>query len=429
MSLASGVDPSRIQARIERLADFTEPERPYTRRAFTELYLRARDWLVEEFRVAGLEPGVDAAGNLVGRRPGRRRGCSLALGSHSDTVVGGGRFDGVAGVVAALEVAQALHEQGIELQHALAVYDFLSEEPSDYGPSCVGSSALVGSLTPAMLGATDGDGESLAEALRRMGGEPARLGEPLPEAGSIGAYLELHIEQGPLLEREAVPIGVVDGIVAIRRMAVTLRGVAGHAGTTPMALRRDALVGAAWLVQDVWERARSRAERAGFVATVGRFEVFPNGANVVPGEVRLGLEARSLDESALEDFLAETRERALARARELGLELETAVISTVPATRSDARLVAALEGACQARGLPYRRLSSGAGHDAMHLAAVAPMAMLFVPCEAGLSHHPKEQARFEDVAAGAAVMLDAVRRLDREVPVAAGAENGGTTWT
>ncbi len=417
MSALLEVDEARIQRRIERLASFTEPDRPYTRRAFTDLYLNARAWLADEFRAAGLEPSVDAAGNLVGRREGRRAGAkALAAGSHIDTVAGGGRFDGVAGVVAALEAAQVLHEQGAVLEHALAVYDFLSEEPSDYGASCVGSSALVGTLTPSLLAGTEPGGETLASALERMGGDPHALGAPLPEAADLAAFLELHIEQGPVLERERTPIGVVEGIVAIQRMDVTVRGKAGHAGTTPMALRRDALVGAAAIVQDVWERARQRAsereEDDGFVATVGRLQVVPNGANVVPGEVRLVLEARSLDAPEVEAFLAQTRRRAGERAEALGLELEAAVTSRAPAVRSDPRLVSALEGACDARGLRFRRLSSGAGHDAMELAHVCPVAMLFVPCADGLSHHPDERAEPSDIAAGASVLLDALQRLD-----------------
>ncbi len=410
------VDEARIRRRIECLAAFTEPDRPYTRRAFTDLYLRARAWLADEFREAGLEPAVDAAGNLVGRRAGRRaRAKALAAGSHIDTVVGGGRYDGVAGVLAALEVAQVLHEQGIELDHPLVVYDFLSEEPSDYGASCVGSSALVGTLTPAMLAGSEPGGETLAAALARMGGDPAALGAPLADAGRLAAFLELHIEQGPALEREGVSIGVVEGIVAIQRMEVTVRGKAGHAGTTPMALRRDALVGATALVQDVWERARERAAHDGFVATVGRLEVLPNGANVVPGEVRLVLEARSLDAAEVGAFLAETRNRARARTEALGLELEAVVTSTAPAAQSDPALVAALEAACDGRGLGYRRLSSGAGHDAMQMANACPVAMLFVPCVDGLSHHPDERAATSDIAAGAAVLLDALQRLDGEL--------------
>ena len=408
------VDEGRIGRRIEQLAALTEPGRPYTRRAFTDLYGQARAWLADEFRAAGLEPEVDAGGNLVGRRAGRRAGSrELASGSHIDTVAGGGRFDGVVGVVAALEAAQVLHENGIELEHPLFVYDFLSEEPSEYGASCVGSRALVGTLTPAMLAAEAPSGESLAAALRRMGGDPRALGAPLPDAQRLAAFLELHIEQGPVLEREGVAVGVVEGIVAIHRMALTLRGRAGHAGTTPMPVRRDALVGAAAVVQDVWERARARGEDGAFVATIGRLEVVPNGANVVPGLVRMALEARSLDEAEVSAFLEATAQRARARAAELGLELDTEVVGTAPAVRSDPDLLAALEAACEGLGTSYRRMSSGAGHDAMQLAQAAPVAMLFVPCADGLSHHPDERAEIADIAAGAAVLLDTLRRLDR----------------
>lgn len=407
------VDADRVRRRIERLASFTEPERPYTRRAFTEVYAQARAWLRGEFEAAGLEVALDAGGNLVGRRQGRRAGGkALAAGSHIDTVVGGGRFDGVAGVVAALEAAQVLGESGVELEHALHVYDFLSEEPSEYGASCIGSRALVGTLTPAMLRSTEPGGEPLEVAMRRVGGDPAELSGPMPDAEHLAAFLELHIEQGPVLEREGVQLGVVEGIVAIHRMELVVQGRAGHAGTTPMALRRDALVGASETVRDVWQRARARSGEGGFVATVGRLQVFPNGANVVPAEVRMVMEARSLDEEAVARFLGETRERAEAVAAQLGLEVQAEIASTAASVRSDGRLVAALEAACDDRGVAHRRLSSGAGHDAMQVARVAPVAMLFVPCRDGLSHHPDEHADVADVAAGAAVMADTMLRLD-----------------
>src|SRR5690606_14233533 len=207
------VDGARIMRRIAALARLTEPDRPYTRRAFTDLYLEGREWLEGEFRQAGLDPRLDAGANLVGERPGRRPGLgALTLGSHTDTVPGGGRFDGIGGVVCALEVAQVLNESGVRLEHPLRVVDFLSEEPSDYGASCVGSRAMVGTLTPAMLAKANAEGAPLADAIARMGGRPAELTRPLVAPGEVAAFLELHIEQGPVLESRGLPIGVVGGI-------------------------------------------------------------------------------------------------------------------------------------------------------------------------------------------------------------------------
>ncbi|MFO7546493.1 MAG: Zn-dependent hydrolase [Trueperaceae bacterium] len=405
------VDVERIARRIDALAALTEPDRPYTRRAFTDLYLRARDWLRSEFEGAGLEVHLDAGANLIGKRRGSEPGRSaLAVGSHVDTVVGGGRFDGIAGVVAGLEAAQALRESGTTLRHDLWVVDFLSEEPSDYGASCVGSRALAGTLSPAMLQGKNPAGETLDAAIRRMGGRPEDLGSPLVQ--DLAAFLELHIEQGPVLMQESKRIGIVEGIVAIHRVTLTVQGQAAHAGTTPMSMRRDALVGAARIVDNVWTQARELASREQFVATIGRFDVAPNGANVVPGSVRLIVEARALDVTLVERFLHETVARSRELGDELGLEVTSELTSTAAAAKCDARVIAALEQSCRNRETPFRRMSSGAGHDAMQVATVAPMGMVFIPCKDGISHNPAESARAEDVAAGAEVIADALVTLD-----------------
>lgn len=411
------VDAGRIERRLDALSGFTERERPYTRRAFTELYLEARDWLQGEFEAAGLTPRLDAGANLVGGRAGADPAASpLAIGSHIDTVPSGGRFDGIAGVLVALEAAQALHEAGARLRHPLRVYDFLSEEPSEYGASCVGSRALVGTLDEAMLAGTAPSGESLAEAIVRMGGRPNALAEPIERPGGLAAFLELHIEQGPYLEREGIPLGVVEGIVSIRRMRLRIEGEAAHAGTTPMQLRRDALVGAAPLATWVQQRAIAYAEAAPFVATVGRWQVEPNGANVVPGAVEMIVEARALEEGRVARFLEELVAHATTLLEGSGLALKHGVVSTAPPAQADSRLVEALERACVQRDYRYARMVSGAGHDAMQVARVAPMAMLFVPCVGGLSHNPAEMASVADLAAGAEVMADALVDLDVALP-------------
>ena len=408
---APSVSVERVAKRIDALAALTEPDRPYTRRAFTDLYLRARDWLRSEFEGTGLEVHLDAGANLIGTRQGAESGIgALAVGSHIDTVVGGGRYDGVAGVVAGLEAAEALHEAGITLRHDLRVVDFLSEEPSDYGASCVGSRAMAGTLSPAMLQGKNPAGETLDAAIRRMGGRPEDLGSPL--AQDLAAFVELHIEQGPVLMRESRSIGVVEGIVAIHRMTLTVRGQAAHAGTTPMSMRRDALVGAARVVEDVWARARELGERERFVATIGRFDVRPNGANVVPGSVQLVVEARAMDASLVEDFLQQTRAFADRVGEDLGLDVAGEVTSIAAAANSDARIISALEQSCLARGIAYRHMSSGAGHDAMQVATIAPMGMVFIPCVDGVSHNPAESARVEDIASGATVIADALVALD-----------------
>lgn len=407
------IDAARIDRRVRQLTEMTEAERPYTRRAFTELYLEARAWLEGEFRDAGLTPSLDAGANLVGERAGRDPAApALMAGSHIDTVPGGGRFDGIAGVITALETAQALNEAGVSLRHPLRVIDFLSEEPSDYGASCVGSRALAGTLAPAMLAGTNGEGETLAEGIVRMGGDPDALTGPLVRAGDLAGFMELHIEQGPVLQREGVSIGVVGGIVAIHRLQVHLGGRAAHAGTTPMDGRRDALVGAARLVDRVWREAQAWSQEDAFVATVGRLNVRPNGANVVPGEVTLTLEARALEEERVVRFLEELSAWAEETCRDLGLTCHAEVSSTAAAVRCAPAVQDALVAGCEAHGHDFRHLNSGAGHDAMQVANVAPVGMIFIPCVDGISHHPDETASLEDMGAGAEVLAGALGVLD-----------------
>src|SRR5690625_4778334 len=409
------INAARLTDRIACLAEFTEPDRPYTRRAFTDLYVEGREWLAAEFRAASLKVRLDAGANLIGERTGAEPGSgTIMLGSHTDTVAGGGRFDGIAGVLAGLEVAQALHEAGVTLRHGLAIADFLSEEPSDYGVSCVGSRALVGNLSAEQLAFTNPEGETLAAALIRMGGQPERLTGPLTQPGEVAAYLELHIEQGPVLEEAGAPVGIVSGIAGIQRLQVTVSGRAGHAGTVPMALRADALVGAARFTDLVWRAARQEAEQEQFVATIGRFDVYPNGANVVPGRVELVLEARSLDNDRTKAFLDRVAEEGRQVCAELGLDFYAEPQSFAAAVHCDAGLRTLLGNAAAARGYAHRQLISGAGHDAMQVAELAPVAMLFVPCKDGISHHPEESARTANLVAGAEVLLDTVLAFDEQ---------------
>jgi N-carbamoyl-L-amino-acid hydrolase len=403
----------RIGRRIETLAGFTEPDRPYTRRAFTPPYERARTWLSDEMRSAGLEVRLDAGANLLAVRAGATPDAAAwMLGSHIDTVPAGGRFDGVAGVVCALEVADMLREAGASLHRPLCVVDFLSEEPSEYGPSCIGSRAWAGTLSEAMLTAAGPNGEALEAAIVRMGGDPAAIRRGPVADLDVAGFLELHIEQGRRLEAANRPVGLVDGIVAVQRHRWRIVGEAAHAGTTPMTERRDALVGAAELVATVHERALDEAASHPFVATVGRLEVVPNGINVVPGAVELVLETRALDEARLTAWYAEVEAEARQATERRGLDLETHRISTAPAVRSDPRLLDALRASARSLGHEPPTLVSGAGHDAMQVASRAPAAMLFVPSVAGVSHAPHEATATRDLAVGAEVLAGAILRLD-----------------
>jgi len=407
------VSKDRIAADLEALACRTEPGSPYTRRAFTPRHLEGRSYLAERFRAAGLEVRVDVSGNLIGRRAGARPALgSIMLGSHSDTVPDGGRFDGVAGVVAALEVARALQDESAVLDHDLEVVDFLAEEVSIYGVSCVGSRGMTG-RRPAEWLAREAGETTLSQAIETAGGDPTVTGLRT----DIRAFLELHIEQGPLLEAEHLAVGVVTAIAGITRLEIVLEGRADHAGTTPMDRRRDALVAAAHVVLGVQEEARALAGGPWhFTATVGELSVVPNAANVVPSQARLLVDARAERRADMEVFIA-----ALARltgkvAEATGVAAHgPRLVSDTPSVAMDADVTEIIEGCAGRLGASSRRMTSGAGHDAAFMAQVSRAGMIFIPCRDGRSHAPDEWAENDDIALGTAVLFEAVKVLDREL--------------
>ncbi|WP_440984052.1 Zn-dependent hydrolase [Shinella sumterensis] len=409
------VDPARIADVIDGLARLTDPGRPYTRRAFTALFPAGRDFLEGAFRAAGLETRIDAAGNLVGRRPGRAPGRgTIMLGSHSDTVPDGGRYDGIAGVAVALEVVRALADQGIELEHDLEVVDFLAEEVSVFGVSCIGSRGMAGVLPEDWLARETG-GLTLAQGIRDVGGDPARIAAEARR--DIAAFLELHIEQGPVLETEKLDIGVVTAIAGITRIEIIVEGRADHAGTTPMGARADALAAAARLVTGIEALARSFSEGPShFTATVGEFSIEPNAANVVPSRARLLIDARAEERTTMDVFAASVDQLAEQIARETGTAIAAPRrLSDNMPTPGDPLLLDVLDAACEAVGAGHRRMASGAGHDTAFMAKVTRAAMIFVPCLGGRSHAPEEFAEIEDIALGAAVLFNAVIQLDEKL--------------
>jgi len=404
---------ARIDEDISALAAITEPGRPYTRRAFTPMFLKGREWLAGRFEAAGLTVHIDAAGNLIGSRKGREPGLgTIMLGSHSDTVPDGGRYDGIAGVSAALEVARALKDQGIALDHNLEIVDFLAEEVSIFGVSCVGSRGISGTRPEDWL-SRESAGLTLADAIAEVGGNAAAQ----RTRSDIAAFLELHIEQGPVLESEELDVGVVTAIAGITRIEIVVEGRADHAGTTPMGSRKDALSTAAWIALAVERFATDLA--AGeyhFAATVGEFRMEPNAANVVPSRVTMLIDARAERRADMEHFLSELGEGIAGIATQTGATVpEPRIISDNMPTPCDADILAALDGACDAISARHRRMASGAGHDTAWMARVTKAAMIFVPCVEGRSHTPEESAKAEDIALGAAVLLDAVQRLDKDL--------------
>lgn len=406
------VDADRLWTDVMALADITDPARPYTRRSFSPLFLRGRDWLRKQFEAAGLTTRIDAAGNLIGRRDGADPSLGvIAVGSHSDTVPSGGRFDGIAGVATGLEIARALNDRAITLRHSLEVIDFLAEEPSEYGLSCVGSRGMAGLLEPHLALAAP-DGESLRDALSRVGGDPARLPDAMRT--DLRAFLELHIEQGPVLEQRGIDVGIVTSIAGVRRVEIVFDGAADHAGTTPMDMRHDALVAGARTSVFARECAgRLAAGDAFFVATVGVFEIAPNAANVVPARCRMVIDIRTGDTELTERFVSEV-ERASEEFAQLARVARTAfkTLSDGAPVQCDAQLQHALRAGADSLGLSAIDLASGAGHDAAFMSRLCPAAMVFIPCREGKSHAPEEWAERDALAAGAAVMFEALMTVD-----------------
>jgi N-carbamoyl-L-amino-acid hydrolase len=404
------INAQRLVSNWETLSGFHDPDQPgWTRRPFTPWYFEAREWVRAQMHAAGLATELDAAGNLIGRRPGRVDSLDpIVIGSHTDTVSGGGRFDGIVGVLAAIEVAHSLAEAGTALDHPLEVIDYLAEEPTDFGISTVGSRALCGNLLPEHLARTDAGGQTLGEAIESLGGAVDRIPQVARKRGSIAAALELHIEQGPRLESARMPLGVVSAITGITRHLVRVQGRPDHAGGTPMGTRRDALAGAAEVILAV-ENLFKVGEG---VATVGRLVVTPNAANVIPGDVALWTEMRSVEAQRLADVRDGFPEilRQIAARRDLGIAAD--LLSDESPVEMTTELDAVLARALDGLEVPYLRLPSFAGHDTNQLAKIAPVAMLFVPSRGGRSHCPEEWTAPEAMVTGARALLRSVCAVD-----------------
>ena len=366
-----------------------------------------RDLFVEWAEAAGCTVSVDQAGNIFARRPGRSEELPpLMTGSHLDTQPTGGRFDGAYGVLAGLEAMRTLNDNNIHTEMPIEVVSWTNEEGSRFQPGCLGSRAFVADTSLAdALAARDSDGTSYGEELARIG----YAGEVPCQPRPIHAYVEAHIEQGPILESEGLPIGAVTGIQGKRALNVTVRGINAHAGTTPMPARRDPLVGAAAMVSEI-DRL-SRAASPDMVGTVGAFRVSPGSINVINQEAVFSVDMRCPDNTVLEDLDNSVRGAMQDIARKLNLELQIETLSINTAVHFDELVVSAVEEAAGALGLGCRRIASGAGHDARSLATICPAGMIFIPCDGGLSHNEAENISSADAAAGADVLLNSLQRL------------------
>jgi allantoate deiminase len=403
------LSPERIMQRCDALARHSELPGGLTRvflspenRAVNELVL---GWM----REAGMQAGLDAIGNVRGRYEGDKSGAPcLMLGSHLDTVRDAGRYDGMLGVVSAIECVDALNSQKKRLPFAIEVVGFGDEEGVRFGTTLLGSRAVAGNFDFSSLKVKDSNSVTMEQALRDFGLEPAKIPKVAKKKGEVLAYAELHIEQGPVLEAEGLPVGVVTAINGFSRLRVTLSGLAGHAGTVPMKLRRDALVAAAECISAVEKIAERHVD---VVGTVGQIEASPGAINVIPGKVVFTVDVRAPKDELRFSCLASLREefKAICQNRKIGIEIEN--LQEFGVTQCAEWLMAQMERAVAAEGLKVRRLPSGAGHDGMAIRAIADIAMLFVRCKGGISHNPAESISAQDAAAGARVLFHFIEKF------------------
>ena len=404
---------TRLHDAIAELAGFNDDPAAggITREVYTPTYAAALDRVGEWMRAAGLDVRLDAVGNLFGRWAGSDPDAPIVLtGSHVDTTLNAGRYDGVLGVLGAIDAVHALRAAGAAPRRSIEIVAWAGEEPR-FGTGCVGSRAAAGELTRADLDRLrDREGVSMAKALRAAGFDPDRVADARIDPATIHALVELHIEQGAVLERGGEAIGVVTAIAAPQDFRLTLRGAATHAGATPMDLRRDALAGAAEAML-VIERLAQQSPSGTTVGTVGVLRVHPGAINVVPGAVELDVDVRDSDLAAREQVVSSILTAAESIAERRGLEIDVApIVEDVPVA-CDPAVVEAAEATCRELELAHRRMASGAYHDAMIMGRHVPIGMVFVPSVGGISHHPDEHTAPEDLDRGVRVLAGTLARL------------------
>ncbi|MHA0871848.1 allantoate amidohydrolase [Enterobacter pasteurii] len=404
----------RVMARADALAAISETPDALTRVYLSAQHLQANQLVGQWMSQAGMAVWQDSVGNICGRYEGRQEGAqAVLLGSHLDTVRNAGRYDGMLGVLTAIEVVDGLHQQGIRLAQAIEIVGFCDEEGTRFGITLLGSRGLTGTWPPGWLEARDASGISVAQAMVQAGLDPARVSHAARDREDFSACLELHIEQGPCLEQQGLALGVVEAINGARRLNCRFTGEAGHAGTVPMTHRKDALAAAAeWT--GVIEKTTHR-HGGNLVATVGTLRCLPGAVNVIPGEVELSLDIRGPQDAPLDALLTELLAQARTIAARRGLDFGAEEFYRIAATPCDAGLQTALGRAVESVQGRSLSLPSGAGHDAIALAERWPVGMLFVRCKGGVSHHPAESVMAEDVALAIEAFALAVGQLANRV--------------
>ena len=389
-----------------------------TRLVFSIKELRSRQVLIHLMRQAGLKIHVDAIGNIFGRLDGADpKAPALLAGSHLDTVIHGGKYDGPVGVIGALEAVRTIRENKITLRAPLEVVCFIGEESSRFGFSTLGSSLVAGEVQPKDLtNAVDAQGTKLADVLSSLGISPRNLSRLARDPKSMKAYLELHIEQGPILEAKAKRIGLVTSIAAPSRFKVIFTGQADHSGTTPMEMRKDALVAAAQLIEYVEKICRkfSSMEKGRVVGTVGAMKIEPGVINAVPGRAELSIDIRSTSAQAKDKVARLVKQRGAAIARDRGIAIEVLNIRAEDPVPLDKRLLRITRQLCDEKAIDYEIMPSGAGHDAMQMAKITPAGMIFIPSRRGISHNPLEWTDPDDIALGAQLLMETMIRVGNE---------------
>lgn len=403
------VNGQRIENRIAELAKFGRDEKGHGYRvAFTQADIEGRAWFIDLMRKAGLDTNIDAGGNIIGKRKGKNSSLKpIAFGSHIDMVPDGGNYDGTLGSIAALEVIEILNENKLVTEHPLEVIVFANEEGGT-----IGSRAMVGKLTKDDLQRKSQSGLIMADGIKAIGGNPDNIESCIRKKGDIHSWLELHIEQGGILENENIQIGIVEGIVSMQDWNVTVEGFANHAGATPMNLRRDALLSASKLTIAVNETINSVQGRQ--VGTIGKIKAYPGASNVIPGKVELSLEIRDLSVEKVNSLFVEIQKKADAIAKADNTKISFEKEFNLPPALTNERLRLKIKESVEQLNLSSKLMQSGPYHDSAQINLIAPIAMIFVPSIGGISHSYDEFTKAEDMTNGANVLLSTIMTVDKE---------------
>lgn len=403
------INKERVQYLLAGLADFGRTEQGITRLAYTETDKKAQDWLLAQIEDLQLEIRQDAVGNVFLRRAGENPQLApVATGSHLDTVIHGGAYDGMCGVVGALEALRMLADE--KLQRSIDVIIFRAEESSRFGFATIGSKLLTGSAVPEMFDrAGKKDDVPFTQALRQWGCDPERYQEAVLPQGYYQSFAEIHIEQGKVLETKGLQLGIVHNIAAPTRFKLHIQGMADHSGATPMGMRKDALVSAAKLILAVQDAAAAEMD-CGTVATVSVVEVEPGSINVVPGSVTLWVDLRGVEQESIMRALQSIKDAMAAVAERDGVGISMEMLTADKPVALSAELAEKLEAICEEKNFTYLHMNSGAGHDAMHMTKIAPTIMLFIPCKGGISHNPAEYAANDDICRAIEVLAEFLKQ-------------------